>query len=593
MSLSLAQYRDLLGPRLHPQGRRVLLLALVLLGNTGLQLVAPQVLRHFIDGALGGEALDQLARLALIFLAVALLKYGLTLATTYFSQLVSWTATNALRADLVRHCLRLDMPFHHRHTPGNLIERIDGDVTALADLFSQLVIRTLGNILLLLGVLVVLFLEAWQLGVVFTCFAGLALAILASLREIAAPQLQAERRTSAELFGFIEERLAGLEEIRANGGGEYTLWRLLNLMRQLWQHDLAAWLRVATLRTSLIVLFSLGSVLGLIFGAYLFWAGQITIGTVYLVFAYVGMLAQPVEKLALEAQNLQRANASLQRVAELLATRSVLQVETGVETPAVESAPARHACSGLAVAFHNVWFAYTGEEGVGEPVLRDLSFALEPGQVLGVLGRTGSGKSTLARLLLRLYDPTAGEIRVNGQHLRTIAMDQLRRQIGVVTQDVQLFNATVRDNLTFFNPDCTDATILRLIDDLNLTAWYNRLPQGLDTVLAAGGSGLSAGEAQLLAMTRIFLRDPRLVILDEASSRLDSISERLLERATAQLLQGRTALVIAHRLATLRQVDQILVLEAGRIVEYGPRQALADDPASHFSRLLHTGLADS
>ena len=584
MSISLTDYQNLLVPRLRSQRLQVALLAVFLLGNIGLQLVAPQVLRTFIDAAQTGQSLNILAHLALIFLGVALIKYGLTLATTYFSQLISWTATNALRSDLVRHCLGLDMSFYHRHTPGNLIERIDGDVTALADFFSQMVIRTLGNVLLLIGVLVVLMLEDWRLGLAFICFTGLALTVLANLREIAAPHLKAERQTSAELFGFIEERLAGLEDIRANGGSEYTLWRLLEIMRRLWRHDLAAWLRVATLRTTMIVLFSLGSVLGLIFGAYLFWSEIITIGTVYLVFAYVGMLAQPVEKLGLEAQNLQRANASIQRVIQLLDQQPALREHSSTHL-LDRSTPS--------VVFQNVWFGYRQsheDEADAEPVLRDVSFTLEAGTILGLLGRTGSGKSTLARLLLRLYDPIEGTITLNGQDLRAISFADLREHIGVVTQDVQLFNATVRDNLTFFNPAISDDAILEVITDLKLTAWFNRLPNGLDTMLGTGGEGLSAGEAQLLAFTRVFLCNPSLIILDEASSRLDPATEQLVEAVTARLLHGRTAIVIAHRLATVQQADQIMVIDNGQVCEFGDYTALANNPDSRFYHLLQTGL---
>jgi ABC-type multidrug transport system fused ATPase/permease subunit len=218
---------------------------------------------------------------------------------------------------------------------------------------------------------------------------------------------------------------------------------------------------------------------------------------------------------------------------------------------------------------------------------------MEPGQVLGLVGRTGSGKTTLARLALRLYDPTQGEVCLGGVALPGLKLATLRRHIGVVTQEVQLFQASVRDNLTFFNPAISDDHLGSVLADLDLTSWLNDLPDGLDTILQAGGSNLSAGQAQLLAFGRAFLTHPGLIILDEASSRLDPATERRIERAIDKLLYAprRTGIIIAHRLTTLQRVDQILILKDGRILEYGPRAQLAADPDSHFSQLLQTGLS--
>jgi ABC-type multidrug transport system fused ATPase/permease subunit len=212
--------------------------------------------------------------------------------------------------------------------------------------------------------------------------------------------------------------------------------------------------------------------------------------------------------------------------------------------------------------------------------------------VLGILGRTGSGKSTITRLLFRLYDPTAGAIRLDGVDLRAIVLSQLRSHVGMVTQDVQLFNATVRENLTFFNPHITDDPLLSVLKTLQLWEWVQSLPDGLNTRLGAGGHGLSAGEAQLLAFTRVFLKNPGVVILDEASSRLDPVTEALMEHAVDRLFTGRTGVVIAHRLKTVQRADDIVILEKGRVVEYGPRAALARDPQSRFYSLHHTGLED-
>jgi ABC-type multidrug transport system fused ATPase/permease subunit len=242
----------------------------------------------------------------------------------------------------------------------------------------------------------------------------------------------------------------------------------------------------------------------------------------------------------------------------------------------------------LSVEFRDISFAYDE----GDMVARDINFSIVPGHVLGLLGRTGSGKTTITRLLLRLYDPSAGSIRLGGVELRAAHRSDLRKHIGVVTQDVQLFRATVRDNLTLFDQTIDDALIVAALADLGLEDWRQALPHGLDTMLASGGGGLSAGEAQLLAFTRVFLRNPGVVVLDEASSRLDPATERLIEHAVDKLLTGRTGIIIAHRLGTVRRADEILILDDGRVAEYGNREALSRDPASRFATLLRSGVEE-
>jgi ATP-binding cassette subfamily B protein len=240
----------------------------------------------------------------------------------------------------------------------------------------------------------------------------------------------------------------------------------------------------------------------------------------------------------------------------------------------------------LTLAFKDVTFSYSGNDSV----LSELSFMLKPGSVLGLLGRTGSGKTTLARLIFRLYDPGSGCIEINGKDLRQLQVETLRRNVAIVTQDVQLFRASIRDNLTFFDRSIPDEKILATLEELELGDWYQGLPKGLDTELDTGSRSLSAGEAQLLAFTRVFLRNPGLVILDEASSRLDPATEQRLERAIDKLLRDRTAIIIAHRLGTVQRADEIMILEGGRVSEYGDRKQLVIDVDSRFHQLLQTGL---
>jgi ABC-type multidrug transport system fused ATPase/permease subunit len=236
----------------------------------------------------------------------------------------------------------------------------------------------------------------------------------------------------------------------------------------------------------------------------------------------------------------------------------------------------------LAVELDGVSFGYAEDT----LVLRDISVRIEPGRVLGVVGRTGSGKTTLTRLLARFHDPGSGVVRLGGVDLRMVRLPAVRGRIGLVAQDVHLFDASVRDNLTLFDDGVPDDRIGAVLDTLGLAGWLRELPRGLDTPLGPGGAGLSAGQAQVLACARVFLREPDLVILDEASSRLDPATERLVHTALGRLLAGRTGIIVAHRLDTVAFADDILVLEDGQVREHGPRLALAADPTSRFAGLL-------
>jgi len=575
MTRSRHRYVELFRRYVAPEWRRMASLGVLLTASIGLQLVAPQLLRSFIDGAVGGAEVDVLVRLALLFVAFALGQQLSAALATYIGESVGWAATNALRADLALHCLQLDLGFHKARTPGELIERIDGDVTALAGFFSRFAVNVLGSLVLLVGVLVVVVIEDWRAGVALSTFALLAAGLLLGpLRTIAVGRWRHVREVSAQLYGFLGERLGGTEDIRSSGAETHVLNGLALHHRQWLSARRGAMFGTAGLWASTILTFAVGNAIAFAVGGSLWTQGAITLGTVYLLFYYTELLRRPIEALRREIDDLQRAVASLGRVDQLLQTRSAL-VDGNAVLPG----------GALAVEIDGVSFAYEQEL-----VLKDVSIRIDAGRVLGILGRTGSGKTTLARLLLRFYDPTSGAVRLGGVDLRDIPLDSVRAHATLVSQDVQLFSASVRDNLTFFDPGIDDAHLGSVVERIGLGTWLQARSavDPLGAEMTAGG--LSAGEAQLLALARAFLREPGLVVLDEASSRLDPVTERSVERAIDALLADRTAVVIAHRLATVERCDDILILEDGRIAEHGPRAALAADPASRFSELLRTGL---
>jgi ATP-binding cassette subfamily B protein len=578
MHIPLKRYWDLLAEHIKPQKARFILLTILLLTSIGLQVVNPQIMRDFIDTATGGGDMQHLGLAALAFIGVALVQQVIGVSATYVGENVAWNATNALRAGLAWHCLNLDMAFHNNRSPGELIERIDGDVAELSNFFSQLVIRVVGNIILLFGVLVALFLEDWRIGVAFAIFSVVALYTLNRVRGISIPYTKALRAATADLTGFLEERLAGTEDIRSSGAVDFVMGGLYRLQYRILGFQRKAWTMNQFVGFTGSALLVIGNIMAVIAGFHLYRAGTITIGAAYVLIYYINLLARPIRELTQQTENLQNIGAVTERLADLNAITSRTLDGTGADIPR----------GALTLVFDDVTFGYNTDE----PVLRNVSFELAPGQVMGLLGRTGSGKTTIARLIFRLYDPHAGGIRLGDVDIRMPTLKGLRQRVALVTQDVQLFQASVRDNLTFFNREIPDEHILAVIEDLELSDWFNALPDGLDTRLETGGRSLSAGEGQLLAMARVFLRDPGLVILDEASSRLDPATEQRIERAIDKLLRNRSALIIAHRLGTVQRADSIMILEEGRIVESGRREWLAQDPESRFAGLLRTGLEE-
>jgi ABC-type multidrug transport system fused ATPase/permease subunit len=578
MNLSFKSYWNLLSDHIRPQKGRFILLAVLLFGSIGLRIVAPQIMRVFIDEALAGEALRVLTTTAIAFIGIALIQQVVAVAVKYLGETVAWTATNALRAELAWHALNLDMRFHNDHTPGELIERIDGDVTELATFFSQFALNLVANGLLLIGILVALFIEDWRAGLAFSIYSVVTIVVLGKLKDIAVPHQKARREAEAQLYGFIEEQLAGTEDIRSSGAVDFSIRELFRHQGIILGHNRNAHFKRWIIENAMGFALTAGNLLAITSGYWLFSAGIITVGTVYLFVHYINLLEEPFWAMTHEIESFQTIGACVERLTEFRNFKREVLDGDGAE---ISSHP-------LSLAFEDVTFSYNGEDHV----LDDLSFDLKPGSILGLLGRTGSGKTTIGRLIFRLYDVNSGSIKINGTNLREAQLESLRRNISIVTQDVQLFRASIRENLTFFDRSISDEKIITTLEELELGDWLQSLPKGLDTELETGARSLSAGEAQLLAFTRVFLRNPGLVILDEASSRLDPATEQKLERAIDKLLKNRTAIIIAHRLDTVLRADEILILDQGKVSEYGDRKQLAADSSSRFYQLLQTGMEE-
>jgi ATP-binding cassette subfamily B protein len=580
-----ARAARLLAATLRPEAMPMAGILAVLGGAMALRLALPLLLGRFADDAIGGEPTSALTTLAVAYVAAALGSAALDLVVVWWSARVSWRAGNRLRERLAAHALRLEQAWHGRHSPGQLIERIDGDVEAMATFFAGMAVQIAGNVALIGGMLVVAaVIDPWTgLALAVTAFAGAG--VMVRLRLAAVAAREAEREVNARLYGDLEERLGGLEDLRANGAGRYAVHRLLGHSHRWWHAARHASLRGDGAYAAAAVVFAVGTAATLATGILLQQRGVITVGAVLTLYRYADMMRHPLEEIAEQLKEFQKAMAGARRASTLLAT-----------DPAIADGPddGRSLPAGpLAVDLDHVTFAYDPDDPEATPALRDVDLHLAPGTHLGLVGRTGSGKTTIGRLLTRIWDvPTgagAGAVRIGGVDVRDLTIDALRRRVAVVSQDVELFRASVRDNLTLFGARAaTDDRLHAVLAEVGLAGWLGALPDGLDTRLG-GGLGLSAGESQLLAFARAFLADPAVVVLDEASSRLDPETERRIASATEALLTGRTAVVIAHRLDTLDRVDEIAVVDHGSVVEHGRRVDLAADPTSRYARLRRVG----
>lgn len=551
---------------------RFTLMSVCIIASIVFQIINPIFAQNFINSAVSGTNGNMLYGDASYFLLFAGIAYVLSLAAAYFSQDIGWRASNVLREELLLHCLTRDQSWLNGKTPGEFIERIDGDLSVLADFFGEFIVRIIGYSLMAIGITIVVTCFNGLAGLIFfSCLAGSVLLIRLTNTAVVHAGVH-ERQADAELFGFMEEALRGREDIKFNGGAKYALYKYFLSAKKLFVNGRRSnFMKTITWAVTYISYYSTTAII-LLVSYFLYRHNYISLGAAFVFYQYISILQNPIEQLTQQTQKMQSAQSSAKRIAELFAVSA--KIIGGANSLSEQKSD---------ITFNHVTFFYDEEK---TPALQDITLHIPAGKTVGVIGRTGSGKTTFSRLLARIYDPQIGSIYIGEKDIRSIELSALRAHIAVAPQDVQLFHATVRENITFFDPTISDDTILALIQTMRLESWLNRLPNGLDTMLESHGEGLSAGESQFLAFIRILLQHPKIIILDEPSSRLDPITESLMTTCIQQLCAEKTGIIIAHRLKTIQQADYILALEDGKIIEYDTRENLENNPQSYYSGLI-------
>lgn len=557
-------------PYLRPHLAAVFGCTLLVFISAGVALYTPKLLGLIVDKALVPRDLPLLYRLAALYAGLELLRLGSVFFQSYHLQRVGQRVMQAIRTDLFGRLLRMPLPFFDHNPTGRLVTRVTNDTINLSELFSAGFVMLLSDVILIVGVIAAMLMLHLKLGLLVVSVFPLMVFTMVFFSGRLRLAFRGSREVLSKLNGFFAERMAGMPVVQLMEREKFETESFRSLSSLYRDRQFDGVYLYSLFHPAITVLGGASVAIAIWFGPGYINLGEIALGTFVSMLAYAQVLYQPVRNITDRYNIFLAAMSSAERIFSLLD----MPEEEGLRgSLASETANGRYGN----LAFENISFRYpVSDEPTRAPALVDLSFRVQEHETIAVVGHTGAGKTTLTSLLFRFYEPDHGRILLDGRDLRAIPKRELRERIGFVQQEVFLFSGTLRENLALFRRGLTDEEILAACRETGFDKVLRRLPAGLETELDERGSNLSMGERQILAFTRVFLQRPEILVLDEATSSVDRESEILLQAAAAKLMKGRTSIVIAHRLDTVRHADRILVLERGRLVEEGSHAALLE-----------------